>query len=47
MLKPVNQVSVGVLSYRTFEFDGASNSTNNFDLGVDFRDISLSLVYKF
>lgn len=41
------EAAFGVLSYGTDKVDGADDSANSFNFGVDMRDIRLGLVYKF
>lgn len=41
------EATVGILSYSSVELDGASDSTNSFDLGLNFTNVNLGLVYKF
>lgn len=41
------EASWGVLGYSTFEIDGANDSTNTFNLGLDLSDLNFGLVYKF
>nr|WP_241489692.1 outer membrane beta-barrel protein [Lacinutrix algicola] len=41
------EATVGVLSYQTQEYDGASDSQDNFNVGLNFDDIRLGVVYKF
>lgn len=41
------EASWGLLGYNTFEVDGAQDSTNTFDLGLDLNDLRFGLIYKF
>jgi len=41
------EATLGVLSYETNKFDGADDSTNTFNVGLDFADINFGVVYKF
>ncbi|PKG52791.1 outer membrane beta-barrel protein [Olleya sp. 1-3] len=41
------EATVGVLSYETEEYDGASDSQDNFNVGLNFDDIRFGVVYKF
>ena len=37
----------GLVGYSTFEIDGAQDSTNTFDFGLDLTDLRFGLIYKF
>lgn len=41
------EATVGALSYETQEYDGASDSQDDFNVGLNFDDIRLGVVYKF
>ena len=41
------ETSIAALSYGTSKFDGASDSTDTFKLGIDFSKIMFGLTYKF
>jgi outer membrane protein len=41
------EASWGLVGYNTFEVDGAQDSTNTFNFGLDLSDLRFGLIYKF
>ncbi len=41
------EATFGILGYETMKPDGADDSQNSFNFGLDMRDVRLGLVYKF